>query len=257
MNGQQVIRVRWFNLCPNWGDALNPVLIEFMSGRRVEWINTHDDTDTLRYIVIGSILEWADANTVVWGPGLLASDGRLSVKPKAVCAVRGPLTRNAVLGQGIHCPEVYGDPALLYPRYYDPPVRKRFELGIIPHYVDKADPWLSQLKASPHVLQIDIEGRINEVVDQVKACQRIASSSLHGLIAADAYGIPSTWIKFSDRVLGHGFKFKDYFLSVGRRLEDPLVIQPSTRLEEICDRFYEYRLDIDLDALYQACPFKK
>jgi len=86
---------------------------------------------------------------------------------------------------------------------------------------------------------------------------KIASSSLHGVIAADAYGIPSTWIKFSDNVTGSGFKFFDYFKSVGRTDEGPLVIQEDSSIDEILDTYYHYKLNLDLKELWDVCPFRR
>jgi pyruvyltransferase len=34
---------------------------------------------------------------------------------------------------------------------------------------------------------------------------------LHGLILADAYGVPNVWAKFSDRLVGGDWKFRDYY----------------------------------------------
>ena len=82
----------------------------------------------------------------------------------------------------------------------------------------------------------------------VKTLHRV----LHGIIAADAYGIPSTWIKLSDGVRGEGFKFFDYFKSVGRTDEGPFIIREKIIIDAILDRFYSYKLEIDLKVIMGA-----
>jgi pyruvyltransferase len=74
---------------------------------------------------------------------------------------------------------------------------------------------------------------------------------------ADAYGIQSTWLKFSDKATGDGFKFRDYFMSVGRKDREALVVTEKTTIEDIYKNFYDYKIDIDLDKLLEVCPFKK
>lgn len=240
-------------ITPNLGDTMNVNLVEYITGKvpktyRSRGPNSSVDT----YLVIGSILQWARSNTIVWGSGFLRATDALKVAPKKICAVRGKLSREKLLSQNIDCPEVYGDPSLLYPRYYKPKVQKKYSLGIVPHYVDK--PFVKKYDS---VLIIDVQAPVNEVVNQICSCEHIASSSLHGLVVADAYKIPSTWIEYSDKVIGKGFKFKDYFSSVGRKEEVPLQMNSTTTIKDIMDRFYKYDIEIDLDKLFDACPFRK
>lgn len=246
----------WFNSVSNWGDALNKVLIEKLSGKRVLWSAPGDYRVREKYIVIGSILKCADANTVVWGSGATSEQMSLTMPPKRICAVRGPKTRQLVVAAGQECPDVYGDPALLLPRFYDKPVEQTHDIGIIAHYVDQQHPWLRYAEEQGASI-INILGNIHRVVDEVRACKLIASSSLHGMILADAYGIPSAWLEFSKNVAGGGFKFRDYFASVGRSEIDPLKIDSATRLSDVYASFTHYTIDIDLDRLYHACPFLK
>jgi pyruvyltransferase len=135
-------------------------------------------------------------------------------------------------------------------------VDKKYEIGIIPHYVDQKHPWVTSKTAVPGVKFINILGDIDTVVNEILSCDMIISSSLHGVIAADAYGIPSVWVEFSDKVLGNGFKFKDYFMSVGRTDQTPIRINMHTRLVDIKQSMSPYRIKIDLDALYESCPYK-
>ena len=88
------------------------------------------------------------------------------------------------------------------------------------------------------------------------SCEKIASSSLHGIIVADAYNIPSLWVEFSDKVTGNGFKFLDYFLSVHRHDIKPLVINEHIPLEKIFEHFSDYKIQMDLEKLLDSAPFE-
>lgn len=241
---------------PNWGDALNPILIEKISGT----IPIYDPNNP-NYLCIGSILQWAKNNTKVWGTGIIRNNEVLKFSPD-VLAVRGPLTRNILLDQNINCPEVYGDPALLYPNYYRPTVHKRYKYGIIPHLVDREHPWVLKYKKNHNVKIINIERKstlkdINNFVDEVNECEIILSSSLHGIICADSYRIPAYWIELSDKVIGNGFKFKDYFSSVGRALANPIKPKSINNIKDFSSDFYKYQIDINLNKLLESCPLKK
>lgn len=252
------MKATWYKGRNNWGDILNKELIEKISGEKVEWIKPDDKSNIHRYYCIGSILQWVQVdNASVWGTGFIAQDRRLKFKPK-IHAVRGPLTRKILLEQGFDCPEVYGDPALLYPRFYNPDIKKKYKLGIIPHYIDQDRKWITKMSENQDILIIDITSGINNVVNQIKSCENIASSSLHGIIAGDSYGIPSVWIKLSDKVLGNGFKFKDYFLSVNRKDIKPLIVKANSSIEEVYEKLKNWnKIEIDLDKLMDVCPFKK
>lgn len=251
-----IIAFWWTGIENNWGDALNPILIENLTGKKpilsTEVFNIKKNNV---YCVIGSILEIpSEKNLIVWGSGFISSNSQFKVKPKEIYAVRGPRTRELVLKNGIYCPEIYGDPAMLYPCFYRPKIEKKYKLGIIPHYVDQNNPLLNPFKNESFVLIIDMLSGIRKVVDDICSCEIIASSSLHGIIAADSYGIPSIWIEFSKKVKGDGFKFYDYFESVGRENEFPLAITQNTTIKEIIDCHKNYDVKIDVDKLIESCP---
>jgi pyruvyltransferase len=243
----------------NWGDVLNPILFEWLSGLSPVYISTGDSSDTHRYICIGSILPPCSPNSEIWGSGFMSPPWESTpiIAPKRIHAVRGPLTRDIFLKRGISCPKVYGDPALLCPMFYFPEVRKVYKLGIIPHYVDQGNHWIKWKEKEKNVLVIDILSGVEKVIDEILSCEMIISSSLHGIIAADAYGVPSLWVEFSDKVGGEGFKFRDYFMSVGRKDRVPIKIDGHSMLRKLYPKFYEYHLDIDLKLLLDSCPFYK
>lgn len=243
----------------NFGDALSPFLIERLCGVTVHWA---DPDQWYRYprfhLCIGSILGRAKPNAIVWGSGFGTSENTLSQPPLRICAVRGPASREKLLSLGLTCPEVYGDPALLLPRVYQPTRKQTHRLGFVPHYVDEDNAWLQRVRERADLKVIDVQHEdVSAVVDEILSCELVASSSLHGIVVADAYGIPSIWIELSDKVLGRGFKFRDYFRSVRREVDGPLVVDRETTLAEIYDRFTGDRIEIDLDELLAACPLRR
>lgn len=253
----RAILLQWWRLDRNWGDAVNPVLAGMISEKPVygyqEVINVRNRPV---YSMIGSTLDSASIrNHVVWGAGFMAAKGRVRIEPSQICAIRGPLTRDIFVQQGIDCPEVYGDPALLMPRFYQPNTTLEFELGIVPHFVDQDSQWVQSMRDRSDVLIIDIRSDTNDFLDAISRCRSIASSSLHGLVAADAYGIPSVWLEISDKVHGEGFKFRDYFASVQRPPAPPVRVDRDTSINQVLDNLHLDGIDIDLDSLINACPF--
>tara|TARA_B110000114_G_C15045327_1_gene378903 strand:- start:905 stop:1255 length:351 start_codon:yes stop_codon:yes gene_type:complete len=50
-----------------------------------------------------------------------------------------------------------------------------------------------------------------KVLNEISKCSTIYSSSLHGLIFAHSIGVNSQHVVISDKVIGNGFKFLDYY----------------------------------------------
>jgi len=244
-----MINLQWFTEHYNWGDAVNPYLVKAISNDQVQLIN---DPNKKRHLCVGSVIHLADDNCTVWGSGFIAPNHHTAGKPK-VLAVRGPKTRDKLIADGIECPEVFGDPVLLLPRYYHPKVEKKYEFGIIIHYAERGSSWVERFRKMPFVKIIDIQNDVEEVPQQVLSCNMIFSSSLHGVILSDAYGIPSYWIKLSNR-LGD-FKFEDYLMSVKRKTT-PILINSGTSIKNLKSQIEPYEIDIDLEALMDSCPFK-
>jgi hypothetical protein len=239
----------------NWGDKLNASLVKSLCGKPV--VNSKDPAAVgvdKTYHVIGSALSRA-GRRIVWGSGFIASDAKCRRPPRSTKAVRGPLSRNLLLAQGLPCPAVYGDPALLLPLFYAPEIEAVYDVGIIQHFREAGLEPLPSLPVGTSVRLIDITGGIECVVDEILSCRHILSSSLHGIIAAHAYGVPATWIRFSDRPLGDGFKFRDYWASMGRDDVEPVLVNPRAVLDPAIGPATPGDVRVDLFALIKACPF--
>jgi pyruvyltransferase len=184
-----------------------------------------------------------------------------------IYAVRGPMTRDRLIEKlKVEVPEVYGDPAMLLPMFYNPKVEKKHKIGIIPHYIDMDNPWVKKYRNAGYNI-IDMRCQQKDtlsIIKKIKECEFVVSSSLHGLIMADVYGVKSKWIDFlnqngNSNVFGGGFKFKDYFMSVNRPIDEPINISSTSQpdVNKIYSDFVDYKVDIDLKKLYDSCPYKK
>lgn len=223
----------------NFGDALGilmPKLLGVNSGKCMpkryvfDWIYRRGTNLQM----VGSTLGDVDENSILCGTGAVSIDQRIKNKPYKIISVRGPLTRDLLLKQGVECPAVYGDPAMLLPLFYLPThthaeqQTECLKIGVIPHYVDKENKLLKDLLRHSQCHLIDILLPSNKMgkmsvdyewktwIDELCLYDAIISSSLHGLIIAEAYGIPTLWVKFSDEINGDDFKFYDYYASIGQ-----------------------------------------
>jgi pyruvyltransferase len=186
----------------NFGDKLTPYILEKLFHVKARFAKRGK-----KLLGIGSILTHAEKGDTIWGSGLLSPQHLPKSKRINVLAVRGPLTRKYLKGIGVKIGNVpFGDPALLLPKVYKPKVEKQYKIGITPHYVDISI--AEEQFPKYHLIRPDLP--IEEYIDEVNKCELIVSSSLHGLICSDAYGIPNSELLLSDMVLGNGFKFKDY-----------------------------------------------
>jgi pyruvyltransferase len=268
----KAIRLFWWNekvfhnrQQENYGDLMGKYLVQKLSGTRVRFAKPADfsllDLFSPIYVTIGSILAHVNRKCIVWGSGIISRESR--VKKAEFLAVRGPLTRKRLLDLGYQVPEVYGDPALLLPRYFKPEVKKKYKIGIIPHYTDYPIVKECMIEdTSIHVINLrtdDIEFTTSEIL----ACERILSSSLHGLIVPHTYGIPAVWLKISDNLFGDDVKFEDYFASVNMDYYISRVNLEGLTYEKMSDLFSMYpalpltdRINKLQEDLLACCPFK-
>lgn len=212
------------------------------------------------YLCIGSVLGWYDNKYMeVWGSGLISPNEKVYKKIRCIHSVRGPLTREVLLSQNIDCPERYGDPALLISKFYKPNTNKRYKLGIIPHFADYDSNCFKKFKHDPDILFIKMKGYKDwhDIPNQICSCERIISSSLHGLIIADSYNIPNLWVKFSNNIRGNNFKYHDYYCSVGRYDEKPISINTQDDIIRVLDsNTFKYSENIDYESIIDTCPFR-
>ena len=245
------IKINYF-YSNNFGDALNPILMKFLGVKSVANIPT-EFYKKEHLQVIGSIIQVCNEGTTVWGSGFISRNTEFYYSPpKKVLAVRGPETREKLKEMGVDCPEVYGDPALLFPIFYNKPVNKLYKVGIVPHYSNFNDPILSSFNENDTLIIDVMDSNPLNVIDKIRSCELILSSSLHGIIIGDAYQIPSYWVEFSKKVGVDNFKFKDYFKSVNRNTNSSILMENLSL--DCLNNLPKYTFDFNPIPLLKAFP---
>lgn len=246
----------------NFGDGINNILFSFFTKKNViseNYGNTkHKNYENNTTILgCGSILEYCNSNDIVYGTGIMYSHTRNINRPKQIISVRGLLTKKILDSLGFDCPERFGDPALLLPFIFPPyDIDQKYELGIIPHYIDKDLPVLDNYKNNPNVLIIDIftADAPYEFIKNLCSCKKIISSTLHGIIVGDAYGIPSHHTILSDKVAGGTFKFEDYYSSCQREYYN-IELNKDGDIDKIISEMKEYKCQINIKEMIENFPF--
>lgn len=171
-----------------------------------------------RLIGVGSLLNWvpSDYTGFILGTGLIEPEEGKSFPHATVLAVRGHLTREmlGVPAEGT----VVGDPGLLAgvlaERGQPGPI------GIVPHVSQLHEPFVRTLVrriGSERCVVVDARRRPGRVIEEIGRCSAVVSTSLHGLIVADALGIPAAWATADPPLIGGDFKFRDHESVVSAR----------------------------------------
>ena len=213
MDGRKETPVRafWWNANPpNFGDEISPVILDAFVHERIEWVPRETEG---KMLAIGSLIHTIQPKDIVWGTGTQVLQVTEAPPFTKFLAVRGQITRAMIKGGNV--PRVFGDPGLLLPLVYHPEVGKKYEVGILPHYNDK-----KFVKLEPGQHLIDIQSGWQNVIKEVLSCEQIIASALHGLICAEAYGIPVTWWRYGERIQNQEMKGDDYFLGTGRQEQE-------------------------------------
>jgi len=254
---------RWYNYKENWGDAINPFLVNKLFKKNVFHENEVLNIFGLPvYSIVGSIINVFRKNSRVriWGSGVANPEQPLVYIPEKIYAVRGPKTLKYLNNNKIKLNNVdFGDPVLLIDRIYEKPqVIKKYKVGIIKHYADKT-PYLDAIvknNSDFHYINIlrDMKNPFS-IVDEIVSCENIVSSSLHGLVLSDVYKIPNVWVSFNNRK--NPYKYLDYYESIGSKITEDIVLHSNLNEKILINLPFEVNyLKIDLDALFQSSPFK-
>jgi hypothetical protein len=249
------VRIRYFLRVPNVGDRVNPSIVTGLTGEPTRF----ECDDRLPHLLcIGSLMASAGPASLVWGTGVMHPDlGLGAPQSRNIFAVRGELSAAALRRAGLLAQDVpFGDPALLAPGLLgiaaaaDP----RFSLGVVAHYVDRSHRAVNRLLALPGVRDLDVRLEPAEFLAAMADCRAIASSSLHGLIFAEALGLPSLWIQATNEIAGDGFKFRDWFTTTERPQQKPLRLDGSEQPAELAKRAERRASTVSTGELSAAFP---
>lgn len=199
-----LVRTYWWEREPNFGDLLTPLLLPDYGVMPL--LTPAPQADL---IGVGSLIHQlpADYSGVLWGTGLI-HDEPTSLPAAQTLAVRGELTLDRLGSPKVR---TLGDPGLLLAHK----VRRTaptHDIGVVPHFIHGDEPHFARL-ISGHpipVKVVDVRRPPVAVAQAIASCRAIVTSSLHGLIVADALGIPAIWVRSSAALFGGDFKFRDH-----------------------------------------------
>jgi pyruvyltransferase len=244
------VELKQFTKYPNAGDVASEVVVSRVTEHAVRVIG-EGNASSPNLIAIGSILHWADEFSIVWGTGLIAQSQRLSRRPMLTLATRGQLTRRRLAELGIDSPTLVGDPGVLIAEIFPAIPPRIYKFGVVPHYFDLNEGFVARAAEAGAAI-INPLSPLEDYLARLSSCELILSSSLHGLIFAHAYGIPAAWVKISDRVIGDGFKFLDYYSSIGVDRDKVLRLEPDETFSAMLDRCDLPRIALETEALKEA-----
>lgn len=187
----------------NFGDEIGLQILQKL-GIDVEYTDKPEEADIFTTgSVVSYINEYGKDGAIIWGSGALEDDITEDFKKRfKIAAVRGHLTGYRIDPINGLMSAAKGDPALLAPLFWRADRSVTCRLGVIRHHLDDSDYPMADII-------IDATEPVEDIIYKMNKCATIASSSLHGLILAYAYGIPAMRIP-RDNIIGGDWKFMDF-----------------------------------------------
>lgn len=217
-----------------------PLLLERFADLKVEW----SAVSHAKIVSVGSLLEHIPPlwDGIILGSGRLIENSRLYLQSKGsitpnILALRGPLTSRGIPGN-----YALGDPGILADELVGPQ-EKIWDLGVLPHFSDmELVPRFQALIPKQHSVRVIHPSQDPlTVIREIGSCRRIVTSSLHGVIVADAFGVPRR-IEYTSKMDKDGgpFKFRDYHASLKMNFETGKMAEPSrNRVEDLKFNIYD------------------
>ena len=187
------VNLEYWNFNENLGDLLAPVVTQWML-HRLGLDLYREAAKPCHLMTIGSVLGLGVFDAVIWGSGVnsFAHVGRVTTqkgyRKLDIRAVRGPVTAQVLRENGYTCPQIYGDPAILLPLIYPgrrPEKKKKYV--VIDHYMKRKTTGDDRLSIRT--------GDYRTFLDKILEAEVVYSSSLHGIILAESYGVPSVFLR--------------------------------------------------------------
>lgn len=201
----KVIKAYWWRMPGephNFGDELGAVIL-----RKLGFKVRRTSFENAEYLLTGTVLDPAEEktpNAIVIGSGSgHTHDAEHNFK---VLAVRGKLTADCLK---VDVP--LGDLGLLASRIWTKEPAQ-YDIGVVRHYVDQDEYPFADIV-------IDATEPVEDVIKKISSCRVIMSSSLHGIIIADSYGIPNMRISRDDVITGD-WKWLDHKSALVKPLND-------------------------------------
>lgn len=215
------VNVNYWKESSNLGDSLAPLIVNYMlNNKKIQPDKIVEKT--LHLYTVGSVLTAGIQDCTVWGSGILNAklSYRLKNRVLDVRAVRGPFTRAILMDYGFVVPEIYGDPAIILPEIYTPRLKSQTtKIGLILHKDYDISKIEDGFDTDCDIVKLNIcTENYREFIDIISSMKMVISSSLHGIIIAEVYGIPAVLLKPQVDTL----KYYDYYYGTGR-LNFPVV----------------------------------
>ena len=185
----------------NFGDLLGPLIIRKICKSFTPNVKIKEVTCNHSYhkclFSVGSVIHFAKNNDIIWGSGINGNTldaNKYSFENLDVRMVRGPKTKIFLEKMGIKCPNVFGDPALLFPYIFPAYLLKSIltpsklkKVIFIPNLYD-----IKHFHCVPESIDVvNPRNKIKNILKKISCSSQVIATSLHAVILAESLGIPA------------------------------------------------------------------